>query len=80
MVPHFREKTYGDVKMPGYNVWGHIVRELNIWRHNAQGLFWILGRGLRRALIRCTLGSGKSEKGMGFWRGGHKGAMGDKGE
>ncbi len=43
-------------------------------------LFWILGRGLRRALIRCTLGSGKSEKGLGFWRGGHKGAMGDKGE
>jgi hypothetical protein len=43
-------------------------------------LFWILGRGLRRALIRCTLGSGKSEKGLGFWRGGPKGAMGDKGE
>jgi hypothetical protein len=43
-------------------------------------LFWILGRGLRRALIRCTLGSGKSEKGLGFWRGGHKGAMGNKGE
>ncbi len=43
-------------------------------------VFWILGRGLRRALIRCTLGSGKSEKGLGFWRGGHKGVMGDKGE
>jgi hypothetical protein len=43
-------------------------------------LFWILGRGLRRALIRCTLGSGKSGKGLGFWSGGHKGAMGDKGE
>ncbi len=41
-------------------------------------LFWILGRGLRRALIRCTLGSGKSEKGLGFWRGGHKGAMCNK--
>ncbi len=38
------------------------------------------GKGLRRALIRCTLGSGKSEKGLGFWRGGHKGAMGNKGE
>jgi hypothetical protein len=43
-------------------------------------MFWILGRGLRRALIRCTLGSGKSEKGLGFWKGGHKEAMGDKGE
>ncbi len=43
-------------------------------------MFWILGRGLRRALIRCTLGSVKSEKGLGFWRGGHKGAMGNKGE
>jgi hypothetical protein len=43
-------------------------------------LFWILGKGLRRALIRCTLGSGKSKKGLGFWRGGHKGAMGNKGE
>jgi hypothetical protein len=43
-------------------------------------LFWILGRGLRRAIIRCTLGLGKSKKGLGFWRGGHKGATGDKGE
>ncbi len=43
-------------------------------------LFWILGKGLRRALIRCTLGSGKSEEGLGFRRGGHKGAMGNKGE
>jgi hypothetical protein len=43
-------------------------------------VFWILGRGLRRALIRCTLGSGKSEKGLGFWKGGQKGAMGNKGE
>jgi hypothetical protein len=42
-------------------------------------VFWILERGLRRALIRCTLGSGKSEKGLGFWRGGHKGAIGNKG-
>jgi hypothetical protein len=48
-----------------------------IW---ANLLFGILGRGLRRALIRCTLGSGKSEKGLGFWRGGHKGTMGNKGE
>jgi hypothetical protein len=43
-------------------------------------LFGILGRGLRRALIRCTLGSGKSEEGLGFWRGGHKGTMGNEGE
>jgi hypothetical protein len=48
--------------------------------HCALYMFWILGGGLRRALIRCTLGSGKSEKGLGFWRGGHKGAMGNKGE
>ncbi len=43
-------------------------------------MFGILGKGLRRALIRCTLGSGKSEKGLGFWRGGHKGTMGSKGQ
>ncbi len=43
-------------------------------------VFWTLGEGLRRALIKCTLGSGKSEEGLGFWRGGHKGAMGNKGE
>ncbi len=47
---------------------------------NLTTMFGILGRGLRRALIRCTLGSGKSEKGLGFWRGGHKGTMGNEGE
>ncbi len=31
------------------------------------------GKGVETRLIRCTLGSGKSEKGLGFWRGGHKG-------
>jgi hypothetical protein len=29
MVPHFRDETYGDVKMPGYNVRGRIVLGLN---------------------------------------------------
>jgi hypothetical protein len=43
-------------------------------------LFWTLERGLRRALIRCTLGSGKSKEGLGFWKGGREGAMGNKGE
>ncbi len=33
------------------------------------------GKGVETHL-RCTLGSGKSEKGLGFWRGGHKGTMG----
>jgi thiamine monophosphate synthase len=31
------------------------------------------------ALIKYTLGSGKTQEGLGTWRGGHKGAMGDKG-
>jgi hypothetical protein len=25
MVPHFRDETYGDVKTPGFNVWGRII-------------------------------------------------------
>ncbi len=29
-------------------------------------VFWILERGLRCALIRCTLGPGKSKKGWDF--------------
>ncbi len=38
------------------------------------------GKGVETRLIRCTLGSGKSEKGLGFWRGGHKGTMRNEGE
>jgi hypothetical protein len=30
------------------------------------------------ALIKHTLGSGKTQGGLGIWRGGYKGAMGDK--
>ncbi len=37
------------------------------------------GKGLRCALIRCTLGPGKSKKGWDFGGEGTKGAMGDKG-
>ncbi len=43
-------------------------------------LFWILGGGLRCALIGCMLGPGKSEKGWDFGGEGTKGAMGDKGK
>jgi hypothetical protein len=32
------------------------------------------------ALIKCTLGSGKTQEGLGSWRGGYEGAMGDKGD
>jgi hypothetical protein len=42
-------------------------------------LFWILGGGLRCALIGCQLGPGKSEKGWDFGGEGTKGAMGTKG-
>jgi hypothetical protein len=31
------------------------------------------------ALIKYTLGSGETQEGLGIWRGGYKGAMGDKG-
>jgi hypothetical protein len=37
MVPHFTDETYEDVKTPGYNVLGHIIRGLNIRGHNVQG-------------------------------------------
>jgi hypothetical protein len=30
MDPHFRDEMYGDVKTPGYNVQGRIVRGLNV--------------------------------------------------
>jgi hypothetical protein len=58
----------------------HIGRN---WEHSSGWLdkkvFWILERGLRCALIRCTLGPGKSKKGWDFGGEGIKGAMGDKG-
>jgi hypothetical protein len=31
------------------------------------------------ALIEYTLGSGKTQEGSGFWKGGYRGPMGDKG-
>ncbi len=31
------------------------------------------------ALIEYTLGSGETQEGLGFWKGGYKGPMGDKG-
>jgi hypothetical protein len=31
-------------------------------------------------LIKCTLGLGKTQGGLGIWWGGYEGAMGDKGE
>ncbi len=31
------------------------------------------------ALIEYTLGSGETQEGLGIWKGGHKGPMGDKG-
>jgi hypothetical protein len=36
MVPHFRDETYGDVKTPGYNVRGRIVREFNVLGQNVR--------------------------------------------
>jgi hypothetical protein len=31
------------------------------------------------ALIEYTLGSGETQEGLGIWKGGYKGPMGDKG-
>ncbi len=31
------------------------------------------------ALIEYTLGSGETQEGSGFWKGGYRGPMGDKG-
>jgi hypothetical protein len=49
---------------------------INILICKINQLFWTLEGGLRRALIRCTLGPGKSKEGLGFWKGGREGAMG----
>jgi hypothetical protein len=43
-------------------------------------MFWTLGKGFVMRLIKCTLGSGKPMEGLGIWRGGYEGAMGDKRE
>jgi hypothetical protein len=37
MVPHFWDETYGDVKTPGHNIQGRIVRGLNVRGHNIGG-------------------------------------------
>jgi hypothetical protein len=37
IVPHFRDETYGDVKTPGYNVQGSIIRGLNVRESNVWG-------------------------------------------
>jgi hypothetical protein len=37
MVPHFTDETYEDVKTPGYNIWGSIIRGLNVRGHNVKG-------------------------------------------
>ncbi len=37
MVSHSRDETYGDIKTSGYNVWGCIVKRLNVQGHDIQG-------------------------------------------
>jgi hypothetical protein len=57
MVPYCRDETYGDVKMPRYNIRGRIIRELNVLGHNVQGRIVPVPGNLptHRRLFRCSM-------------------------
>ncbi len=56
----------------------HMILTMSHWSNGLTVLYtegWVCDV----ALIEYTLGSGETQEGLGFWKGGYKGPMGDKG-